>query len=183
MGRYAIGLLLLLTSLSVQHLAWAADYGVVVRYARLIDDGNSYQLDSDINYQLSSPAKEALHKGIPLIWNVQVEVRHPGLLHTKVFNKVLVYQLLFNALLNQYEVKAPKQIQMFLSLDAALEFMAQVAEGVQIDKALLNKDEDYQLAVKVWFDRERLPIPLRPVAWLDGQWFLSSDWYLWSITK
>jgi hypothetical protein len=38
-------------------------------------------------------------------------------------------------------------------------------------------------AVKVNFDRDALPLPLRPIAYIDPQWYLSSDWTLWPLKK
>ncbi|MEY3760764.1 MAG: hypothetical protein RIR39_2255, partial [Pseudomonadota bacterium] len=37
--------------------------------------------------------------------------------------------------------------------------------------------------VKVSFDRDALPLPLRPIAYIDPQWYLSSDWTLWPLKK
>ena len=36
---------------------------------------------------------------------------------------------------------------------------------------------------KLQFDGDLLPLPLRPLAYIDKQWFLSSDWTLWSLKK
>jgi len=33
----------------------------------------------------------------------------------------------------------------------------------------------------VLFERELLPLPLRPLAYLNPQWYLSSGWYLWNM--
>lgn len=147
-------------------------------------DGN-YSPQAQIDYRLSPIAKEALHKGVALHWNVLFEVREPGWPWDKVIHRSqLPYSLQFHALLNQYAVQNPfNRSEMFLSLSAALKFMATVHDTTPIPKTLLATGKPYTLAVKAQFDRELLPIPLRPVAYLDHRWFLSSPWQTWSIQK
>lgn len=143
-----------------------------------------YSAGVQIEYRLSPTAKEALHKGVPLTWRVVIELRRPGRLWEEtVYSRELRYTLQFHALLNQYAVETGNGgSEMFLTLSAALAFMASISTdmapgGENLDATPL------QLAVKTRFDREALPIPLRPMAYLDHRWFLSSDWYLWSIPK
>lgn len=163
----------------------AGDFAAKVRYAELIETPEAYIVNADIDYQLSPTAKEALHKGVPLAWDVLIIIREPGLLQNiTLYKKKLPYSLQFHALLNQYEVKSPTgQGEMFLSLHAALNFMALLQDAARFDKSLLKNGHNYQLAVKTRFNREYLPVPLRPVAYFDSQWFLSSDWFLWPIQK
>jgi hypothetical protein len=44
-------------------------------------------------------------------------------------------------------------------------------------------EKQYLFALRVNFDREALPLPLRPTAYIDPQWYLSSDWTLWPLKK
>jgi len=162
---------------------FADDFAAKVRTAKLVENPNGYSVNADIAYHLSPTAQEALLKGVALAWDVFIEINRTGLLlNSRVYQKKIPYILQFHALLNQYEVKSPGQLEMFLSLNAALNFMAAVQTHA-IDKNLLNNNDSYQLAVKTEFNREFLPVPLRPVAYLDGQWFLSSAWFVWPIQK
>jgi hypothetical protein len=52
-----------------------------------------------------------------------------------------------------------------------------------IGKSELAPEKQYLLAVKVNFDRDALPLPLRPIAYVDPQWYLSSDWTSWPLKK
>ena len=122
--------------------------------------------------------------GVPLAFDVLIEIRHDWyLLQPQVYHKKIPYTLQFHALLNQYEVQAPGQVEMFLSLNAALNFMALLPNAAEIPRDLLHSGGNYLLAVKTEFNREALPIPLRPAAYLNGEWFLSSDWFIWPIQK
>ena len=163
---------------------FAEDFSAKIRYAELVETAAAYNLKAEIDYRLSPTAREALRKGVPLAWDVQVELAESGLLwNTLLFQYTLPCRLQFHALLNQYEVKSPGQEEMFLSLNSALNFMAALQDEIRIDKSLLQSGHRYQFSLKTRFNREFLPIPLRPVAYLDSQWFLSSDWFVWPIQK
>ncbi|WP_246534966.1 DUF4390 domain-containing protein [Methylomonas paludis] len=153
--------------------------------AELQSTPEGYNVQAEIGYQLSPNTKEALHKGVPLAWDVLIKISKIGwLFNTAVYEKRLPYVLQFHALLNQYEVKSPiSQVEMFLSLNAALNYMAIVHDQLLIDPELMPPGNRYQLSVKTEFNREFLPVPLRPVAYLNSQWFLSSDWFIWPIPR
>ena len=122
---------------------------------------------------------------MPLAWDVLLKIKQINpLFDTTVYKKKLRYSLQFHVLLNQYEVKSPLgQVEMFLTLSAALNFMSLIQDDTHLNKDALKSDQHYQIALKTEFNREFLPIPLRPVAYLNSQWFLSSDWYLWPTQK
>lgn len=166
------------------YLTLAADFSARILSANLEETQYNFSLTTEINYQLSPIAREALQKGVPLSWNVLFKISRQDLLYkTLIYEKSLNYTLQFHALLNQYEVKSPGQLDMFLSLNAALNFMSQLHQALSINKNLFSKDKQYEFGVKTQFNREFLPVPLRPFAYIDMDWSLSSDWYLWSIQK
>lgn len=165
--------------------ALASEYGVNIKHLELIRQAESYKIDSEIDYQLSPTAKEALEKGIPLTWDVQFEIRQPGFVWAKrIYKKRLRYTLQYHALLKQYKVIGPdNHLEMFLSLTAALNYMASPLRGISLDTEHLDNAKQYFLALKTSFNRESLPVPLRPFAYLDRQWFLSSPWMIWPFQK
>lgn len=180
----SIGLLLLCLG-AVPESATADDYGARVEYAELQPTDGGYTVQAHLDYRLSPTAKEALDKGVRLAWTVIVELREPGpLWNTLVYRHELPYSLHFHALLNQYAVQTPyDHSEMFLTLSAAMNFMATIHDTALIPTGQISAGKPYLLAVKTQFNREFLPIPLRPVAYLDSNWFLSSSWYTWLIQK
>ncbi|QPK61967.1 DUF4390 domain-containing protein [Methylomonas sp. LL1] len=166
-------------------LSVADPFAAKIDHAELVDSAAGPRLQAQIDYQLSPTAKEALHKGVPLTWFILVKILEPGWLwDSSVYSQKLPYRLQFHALLNQYEVLTPaKRSEMFLTLNAALSFMAGLHDTQPIAAELLQSGQPYRLAIKCQFDRESLPVPLRPFAYLDSQWLLSSDWTLWPIQK
>ncbi len=175
-------------SLAAYLLLWpllsvADTYAARIRQADLIDNGSSFSIEAQIDYKLSPTAKEALHKGVPLTWIVQVELLEVGRVWDRtIYSEELPYRLQYHALLNQYDVVASNQeSEMFLTLNAALSFMSNLQDAKPISAGLFRAGHRYKLAIKCRFNRESLPVPLRPFAYLDTQWYLSSDWYIWPI--
>lgn len=165
--------------------AIANEYGISIKHLELIRQAETYKIDSEIDYQLSPTAKEALEKGIPLTWDVQFEIRQPGFIWAKrIYKKRLRYTLQYHALLKQYKVIGPdNHLEMFLSLTAALNYMASPLRGITLAAEQLDSGKHYFLAMKTSFNRELLPVPLRPFAYLNRQWFLSSPWMIWPFQK
>lgn len=162
--------------------SWAASqFAAQIRQASIVASHNTKSIVATIDYPLSPSAREALQKGVALTWILRFELRQPGSLWDSVLYRGSVpFTLQFHALLNQYEVRSGEHIDMFLSLHAALNYMASpklpLPESEPAKHATL-------LAIKSQFNRESLPIPLRPMAYLNEQWFLSSDWTTWPITE
>lgn len=163
----------------------AEDYGVTIHHVALIKSDSGYLMDTEIDYQLSPVAREALEKGVPLAWDIRFEIRRPGFLWTRlVYKKKLRQTLQYHALLKQYEVKTSDQpTEMFLTLSAALNFMSLPRHQAMIDSALIENNQRYLLAVRSRFNRELLPVPLRPFTYIHREWYLSSPWLIWPIQK
>ena len=166
---------------------YADDFAAKVTQAEITLQGDSYVLSADIGFQLSDQAKDALQSGVPLFWAVQVKLLQQ---RDVLWNKVLVetairYRLQYHALLNMYRVRneGNGEIYNFSTLPAALDLMSAVHDFPVIKASELAPDKQYVCAVKVNFDRDVLPLPLRPIAYIDPQWYLSSDWTLWPLKK
>jgi hypothetical protein len=166
---------------------YADEFAAEVRQVEITLQRGSYVLSADIVYRLSDKAMDALQNGVPLFWDIQVEVQQ----HRDVlWNKTLVdtairYRLQYHALLNMYRVRneGNGEVYNFSTLSAALGQMSLVRDFRLIGKAGLAPEKQYLCAVKVNFDREALPLPLRPIAYIDSQWYLSSNWTLWPLKK
>ena len=142
--------------------------------------GDAYVLNAELDYDVSPAAKEALLKGIALSWRIGIIVKQQRYIWDKEIRRIILgYQIRYFPLLNVYRVKAEHNGQMnnFSSLSAALDSIASMHTFKLIDKAQLHADQHYVVALKIFFDREALPIPLRPSAYFDAQWALSSDWF------
>ena len=166
---------------------YADEFAAEVKQAEVTLQGDYYLLSADIVYQLSEKATEALQNGVPLFWDIQIKVLEQ---RDVLWNKTLVdtaihFRLQYHALLNMYRVRNEGNgtVYNFSTLFAALDLMSTVRDFRLIGKSELAPEKQYLLAVKVNFDRDALPLPLRPIAYVDPQWYLSSDWTLWPLKK
>lgn len=161
----------------------AEDFSTLVNFTKIEIINNRYELNAEIKYNLSQTAKEALQKGIPLVWNVLIKVKQTAPLLDTILKKTEInIQLLNHPLLNLYSVKVNNQVTgMYSTLAAALNSLSKIQNLALIDKKFIQPDRHYYVAIKVMFDREALPIPLRPQSYLNLQWALSSQWTSWPL--
>jgi Domain of unknown function (DUF4390) len=163
----------------------ANPFAAEIKHADVVLQNDWYVVSADITYSLSDNAKEALQNGIPLFWAIKIKVQKQyGWWHKTIVKKVIRYRLQYHALLNMYRVhdENTAEVANFSTLSAALDLMATVRNVPLIDKKQLS-DAHYRIALRVIFDDNALPLPLRPVALVNPQWYLSSDWLLWTLEK
>lgn len=185
-GSRSDKLYLLLGALFLSTTVYADDFGVTIQSADLVVRNDWYVLHADVDFQLSPTAILALQNGIPLQWTLQVKIlqKRRYIWDKEVFQLIRCYQIRYHALMNMYQLKVDGNgdVDNFATLAAAIASMGNIR-----DLALLRKTEllqyDYIAAVKIQFDREALPLPLRPEAYVNTEWSLSSDWYRWLIEK
>lgn len=165
----------------------AEDAGVKIENVEIIPQDDSYVLSADMDYRLSPRAKEALQNGVPLFWDIQVKTfQHRDYLWDKVLkNTGIRYRIQYHALLNMYRVRDENggELYNFSTLSAALDSMSALRKFFILDKSNYVPGKRYSVGIKVTLDRDALPLPLRPVAYINPQWYLSSDWTLWPFTK
>ncbi|MCK5727780.1 MAG: DUF4390 domain-containing protein [Methylococcales bacterium] len=139
-----------------------------------------YRLNVETNFYLSSIAINALQSSIPLSWCLAVQLEQVRVVWNKnLISEKYCYRIQYHALLKTYSV-THKEINYFHSMGSALNALSIIRKNNLIRAVEIKSDEKYRLQVKWQFDREALPLPLRPLSYLDPQWNLSSDWYLWT---
>jgi Domain of unknown function (DUF4390) len=166
--------------------ALAGEFSAHIKNATLEAQDDEYTLDADLDYVLSPAAKEAIESSIPLIWHLKVQLKQIRYLR----NKTLVdlnygYKIRYRALLNNYSVTQldSHTEKKYPSLAEALESLSQIRGLKIMTTNALKKHKHYEVALKLEFDKEQLPAPLRPTAYFDSEWDLSSDWYVWELDE
>ncbi len=149
-------------------------------------DGD-YILSAEIDYQLSKKATEALRNGVPLLWTYEfkVEELRDYLWNKTILEKSILYRIQYHALLNVYRVKNESNgnVSNFSTLQSALDLLSTLRDYRLIEKDKILDRIDYIAKMKISFERDALPLPLRPIAYFNSQWYLSSDWYVWPLKK
>ncbi|MEQ1740597.1 MAG: DUF4390 domain-containing protein [Methyloglobulus sp.] len=164
-----------------------SDTGVRIINAETALLGEDYVLTANIDYQLSEKAIEALNNGVSLFWTYQfkVEEQRDYLWNNTLAEKNFRYRIQYHALLKMYRVinESNGEVDNFSTLQAALDLMSTLRDYRLIEKSNISGKESYVAGMKITFERDALPLPLRPIAYTNPQWYMSSDWYLWPLKK
>lgn len=163
----------------------AAEAGIHIEQAgtALVDD--VHYLDADMEVTLSRPIVEALERGIPVqfVLDIAVVRERPYLWDETVATLEQRYELDFHTLTRSYIVRnlnIGTQLA-FPSRHAALEHLGHVAELPVIDANLLEEDGSYTGRMRARVDINALPVPLRVRALVSPEWRLNSGWHEWRL--
>lgn len=166
--------------------AAAGEFSAQIKTASLERQDGWYVLAADVDYGLSPIAKEAIRSSIPLMWCLKIQLKQVRYFRDKTLAKINYrYIIRYHALLNSYSVTntTTDTQKKYTSLAEALDALSRIRELKVIPVAALAKNQLYKVAIKLEFVKEQLPPPLRPIAYLNSEWDLSSDWYLWPLEK
>lgn len=149
-----------------------------------LDDGH-YLASAEIEYRFSRKAFEALQNGVPLTFEIHLQLRRSSawIWEADLAEVKLRYQIRYHALAGLYQVidlQSGNQ-QNFVTRAAALTALGRLSDVKVIEQGKLEAGEDYTLALRSTLDIEALPMPLRPMAYLSPDWSLSSGWSLWHL--
>lgn len=163
--------------------AWGAGFRVLSADTRLVE--GVYRLDARLDYDFSQAALEALANGVPLTLELEMEVRRR---RDWVWDETVAalaqrFRLDYHALARQYLVTNLNsgEFKSFPTLSAATLYMGVIDDFPLLDRSLLAPGERYYGRLRASLDIEALPAPLRPVAYLSGDWRLASEWYTWPL--
>lgn len=150
---------------------------------RLVDE--VYLLDARIHYQFSRPVLEALENGVPLVIDLQIELRRQRDLLWDAQQARLSqrYQLSYHVLTEQYLVKNLNSAvqQSLTQAEEAMEALGNIEGLPLIDKRLLEEGETYEVRLRPRLDIDELPTPMRLPAYFSAQWRLPGEWVTWPL--
>ena len=165
----------------------AGEFNTKIENAGLVVDDGEYKLNANINFKLSPAAIEALQNSISLVWNIRFRLYQERnfLWDKKLLEYTQRYKIRYHALLKMYQVKneTSGEVRRFFSQFSAFKAMGEIRNLMVAQSVEIVHPENIRAALQIQFDREALPLPLRPVAYFDSQWYLSSDWLQWPVQK
>ncbi|WP_242466931.1 DUF4390 domain-containing protein [Ectothiorhodospira shaposhnikovii] len=172
-------------------LAWpgmlSAEEGnpLQVRWAGTELVNGIYLLNADIDYRLTRKLDEALHNGVKLTFEVQVEISRSRdwLWNASVAELVQRYRVEYHALTRLYVITHLNTgVQRgFYRLESALTVLGDLREIPLLDVSLLDGGQDYIIRLRARLRAEDLPLPLRVRGYLSREWSPVSEWYSWSL--
>ncbi len=155
--------------------------------ASLEPEEQAYLFNAEIRFKLTPAAIEAIEHSVSLFWTVRLKLYHPRSFFwdKKILDYSIRYRLRFHALLNMYQVEnmTTGETRRFFSLPVALNAMGRIRDVKVTASHEINQSRILHATLLVQFDREALPLPLRPVAYFDSQWDLSSRILEWLVQK
>ena len=150
----------------------------------LSEDGRIL-LDADIRYDLNETVLEALENGVPLTFETHVQMRRAKawVWESDVVEHRLRTVLHYRPLSGMYELRNLQGDEhlSFATRDAALNTLGNIVAMPVIERKRLNLDEDYLVRIDVALDIEALPLPMRPTAYLNRDWWVSSEPWEWRL--
>jgi hypothetical protein len=159
--------------------------GFVVKTASTELHEGVYRLNAKVDYGLSKAALDALDSGVPLVVEMEIEIFRP---RKWIWNETVAklnqrYSITYHALSKQYIITNlnNKVQQSFFNRNSALAAMGQVTGLPLLDKRLLDNGQKYQARVRTSLLINELPTPMRPWAYISGDWRLVSEWFIWPI--
>jgi len=159
--------------------------GVQVQQVQTRLQDEVYYLNARLEYELTEPMLEALHKSVPLTFVLHIEVfrQRDYLWDDGVADLEQRYQLGYLPLTQQYQVRNLNSgaLHNLPSLQIALSVLGTVVDLPLLDKALLSADEPYQARLRAQLDIEGLPVPLRLLSYFSDEWRVRSEWYSWPL--
>ncbi len=166
--------------------AVATDHEFVVKSIETALDEGVWRLDAKIDYRFSEAALAALRNGVPLLIQVDIQVREKRWYWNLTLAELTQgYLLLYHALSDTYIVHNLNSGTQdhYRNLDAALADLGHIRNLPLIDAKLLEPDKDYEVRLRARLDIESLPAPMRPMAYISSDWDLDSGWYTWPLTR
>jgi hypothetical protein len=176
--RFLLGFSLTLLLAIMPSLAPAAD-GIEFNSAALEATDEGYKLSSSFSIELTRSLEDALMRGVPLYFNLQVAVSRQRWywfdeIAIKATRKI---RLSYNVLTQQYRASVDGSLHRnFARLDDMLALLRHPGRWLVAEPGALQRDESYTVAVQLSLDVSALPKPIQVSALGNGDWRMSSGW-------
>ena len=146
--------------------------------AALQSTEEGYILSSNFSLDLTHPLEDALMRGIPLYFKLQLEVSRPRWywFDEKTTVRRMQTRLSYHALTRQYRLSTGLLQQNFNSLSEALAVLRRVRNWPVLERGANLPEGNYQAAVRLRLDLSLLPKPFQVSALTTPELHLDSDW-------
>ena len=185
-----LAVLLVSCTLLCSPALYAAEAGAIEAVnAQVIEanPGPGFLLDGQFSITLSSGVKEALENGVPLVFELQVQLvrARRWLWDTVKVEITQIRHIQYHAISRSYVVKD-------INADTQRNFrrLADAMDAVGMLEGLLLTDGepneagvDYKIRLRGSLDIESLPTPVRLIAYVSSAWDMNSEWYVWSLDR
>ncbi len=151
--------------------------------AELLPTEDGYSLSAVFRVELGPRVEEAVVHGTPLYFNLELEVLRPRWywINEHVADHSLTYRLSYHALTQEYRLATGGLVRRFSSLRDAVAALSRISALPVFDRTDLKPGEPYQGAVRLSFDRSKLPKPFQVDAIVNQDWQIDSKVMRWNF--
>lgn len=162
---------------AVPGLAIADTIEVTSASLESVDD--NYALNASFDFELSPRLEEAINKGLPLYFLIEFELTRSRWywFDEKTASQSQTIRISYHALTRQYRISTGSLHRSFATLAEAMSILKNVRNWVVLDKAQVQRDQNYQAGVRMRLDLTQLPKPFQVSALTNREWTLASEWY------
>lgn len=177
--------LLIVSALTFTAMSTAAHAeGATITGAKLEASEDGYQIDADIQLELTAALQEAVRKGVPLYFVVEFELSRGRWywLDQTVTSASRERRISYAPLTSQYRISYSGISQNVTTFEEVRRALSRVRSWTVLEKGKLNVGEKYDAALRFRLDTSQLPKPFQLNVIASKEWSLSSDWYRWTVT-
>ena len=141
------------------------------------DEG--YSLSSNFSVELTHALEDALSRGIPLHFKLQIEVSRPRWywLDDVAIKSSRNIRISYNVLTRQYRASVDGSLyRSFAQLDDMLALLRHPGRWLVGEPNALKADANYTVAIQFGLDVSQLPKTIQVTALGSGDWKMSSGW-------
>lgn len=189
-NRLSHGLLtaaLLVWSICVTPVSHAQETDIAIRDVQTGLRDNTWYLSARVDYQLNRQMLDALQNGISLTFSLQVEVNavRNWLPDAEIVTLQRDYELSWQPLSRGYVVRNPGNDEQtaHTTLFAALRELGTISDLPLIEASQLDPEARHEISLRALLDQQRLPGPLRMLAFWNDDFSLESDWHQWPLEE
>ncbi len=156
---------------------------ITVRSAEIRRDEDGYVLNAEFDLSINATLEEALRRGVPLYFILELEVFRPRWywLDEKVLATEVQYRITWNALTEQYRVSSGLFAQTLYSLEEVERFLSRINSRPIARRDQLQRGIHYTAAIRLRLDGTQLPKPFQVNALTSREWSLQSEWSRWGF--
>lgn len=163
----------------------ANNSAVQVNYLNVAENNSELRLDAEIIYELNSEVREALINGVPLQFEIEVQVvaEHKWRWDKIISSVVKNHTLRYHALSKQYVLEnlVTGESDSYPDLQSVLVQQGRVTAMYIAETDYLKEYETYVVQLRARMLSNKLPLPLRMKSYFSPKWRLSSGWYEWPL--
>lgn len=142
-----------------------------------------YEVSTKIDLRLSDELRNALERGVPLYFTLELRVYKPRKywFDALELEQSYTWRVQYNALLRQWRVHTSEESVQEFSLDASLAHISGLANWPIPGLELLDVTQQYEGVMRLKLDTSMLARPFQITAVNSSAWSLSSPWKKFAI--